>query len=64
MAPAYVGSGASIAEGIDIAGSVIGEGATITGHGALRHCVVWPFANAVAPLENAVVTTGGRIARR
>lgn len=60
---AYVSSAASVAEGVDVTGSVIGDGAVVEGQGALRGCVVWPGATARAPLEAAVVTTGGRIAR-
>ncbi|WP_199789720.1 sugar phosphate nucleotidyltransferase [Sorangium cellulosum] len=61
----YVGPGASVAEGVDVAGSVVGAGARIEGAGALRGCVVWPGArvgvDAGAPLECAVVTTQGRV---
>lgn len=35
---------------------VLGAGARVTGHGALRRVVVWPGAEAVAPLEDAIVT--------
>lgn len=62
--PAHVGPGASIAEGVDLAGSVIGAGAIVQGRGALRGCVVWPGATATAPLDEAVVTTGGRVAHQ
>lgn len=60
---AFVGAGASIAQGVDLEGSVVGAGAIVRGRGALRRCVVWPGATATAPLDEAVVTTGGHIAR-
>ncbi|WP_437282621.1 NDP-sugar synthase [Sorangium sp. So ce375] len=63
----YVGPGASVAEGVDVAGSVIGAGARVEGAGALRGGVVWPGARVVlgagAPLERAVVTAQGTIVR-
>jgi mannose-1-phosphate guanylyltransferase len=59
----HAGAGASIAPGVDATGSVIGEGARVGGSGALRGCVVWPGATATAPLDGAVVTTAGRVAR-
>ncbi|HTN88117.1 MAG TPA: NDP-sugar synthase, partial [Sorangium sp.] len=59
--------GASVAEGVDATGSVVGAGARVEGAGALRGCVVWPGARVDvdpgAPLERAVVTTLGRIVR-
>jgi mannose-1-phosphate guanylyltransferase len=60
---AYQGLGATVAQGVDVSGSVIGAGAVVEGEGALRGCVVWPGARARAPLERAVVTAGGRVAR-
>ncbi|AUX22945.1 nucleotidyl transferase [Sorangium cellulosum] len=63
----YVGPGACVAEGVDVTGSVVGAGARVEGVGALRRCVVWPGARvavgAGAPLERAVVTTKGAVAR-
>ncbi|XYI03239.1 sugar phosphate nucleotidyltransferase [Sorangium sp. So ce1128] len=63
----HVGPGASVAEGVDVTGSVIGAGARVEGAGALRRCVVWPGArvavDAGAPLERAVVTTQGQVVR-
>jgi mannose-1-phosphate guanylyltransferase len=60
---AFVGAGASIAEGVDLEGSVVGAGAIVRGRGALRGCVVWPGATATAPLDEAVITTGGHVVR-
>jgi mannose-1-phosphate guanylyltransferase len=59
----YVGEGAQVADGVDLAGSVVGEGAIVTGRGPVHGSVIWPHARVEAPLERAVVTTGGRIAR-
>ncbi|MGK3983316.1 NDP-sugar synthase [Sorangium sp. So ce136] len=63
----HVGPGASVAEGVDVTGSVVGAGARVEGAGALRGCIVWPGArvdvDAGAPLERAVVTTQGRVVR-
>ncbi|MGK4004814.1 NDP-sugar synthase [Sorangium sp. So ce1036] len=63
----HVGPGALVAEGVDVTGSVVGAGARVEGAGALRGCVVWPGARvavgAGAPLERAVVTTRGTVAR-
>ncbi|XXX82040.1 NDP-sugar synthase [Sorangium sp. So ce134] len=67
--PSYVGPGASVAEGVDVTGSIVGAGARVEGAGALRGCVVWPGAriavgaDAGAPCERAVVTTQGRVVR-
>ena len=55
--------GREVAPGVTVAGSVIGAGAVVTGEGVVRGSVIWPGARAEAPLEGAVVTTGGRIVR-
>jgi len=52
----WVGPGARIGGGVTLDGAVVGEGASVTGTGALHRCVVWPGANAAAPLEDQVVT--------
>jgi mannose-1-phosphate guanylyltransferase len=61
--PSYWGEGARVEASIELSETVIGAGATVTGRGALQRVVVWPFARAVAPLEDAVVTTGGEVVR-
>lgn len=58
---AWNGQGARVDPGIRLEQSVIGAGATLTGRGRLRRVVVWPGATARAPLEDAVVTTKGRV---
>jgi mannose-1-phosphate guanylyltransferase len=57
---AFRGEGATIADGVDVTGSVIGKGARVAGEGRLEGCVLWPGATATAPLANTVVTTQGR----
>jgi mannose-1-phosphate guanylyltransferase len=52
----FVHPSARVAAGVDVTGSVVGEGAVVEGEGALRDVVVWPSARAVAPLSRAVVT--------
>jgi mannose-1-phosphate guanylyltransferase len=52
----WAGPGAVVGEAVLLEESVVGEGATVTGQGTLRNCVVWPGAHAVAPLAGRVVT--------
>jgi mannose-1-phosphate guanylyltransferase len=52
----WLGVGARVAAGVHVDRSVVGAGASVTGEGPLRGCVVWPGAEARAPLEGAVVT--------
>ena len=59
----HVGRGARVEEGVELVGSVVGDGAVVRGQGRLERCVVWPGATATAPLAGAVVTTGGLVAR-
>jgi mannose-1-phosphate guanylyltransferase len=58
---AYVAPDAIVAAGVEVIDSVVGAGARVAGGGALRGCVVWPRAEARAPLEGAVVSTAGRV---
>jgi mannose-1-phosphate guanylyltransferase len=60
----FVGSNAAIAPGIELVSCVIGAGASVSGRGRCERVVAWPGARVEAPLCDAVVTTGGRIARR
>jgi NDP-sugar pyrophosphorylase family protein len=53
------GAGRGVDEGVELVGSVVGDGAVVRGQGRLERCVVWPGATATAPLADAVVTTGG-----
>ncbi len=56
---AWAAPGAAVASGVTLEASVVGEGARVTGEGALTRTVVWPGAAAVAPLADAVVTPRG-----
>ncbi len=56
---AYVGPRARVAPGVALARAVVGADARIVGQGALERVVVWPGAEARAPLADAVVTLGG-----
>jgi mannose-1-phosphate guanylyltransferase len=51
----WVGPGARVADGVVLEGTVVGEGASVTGRGALTRCVVWPGASAAAPVEGRVI---------
>lgn len=55
-----VGSGALVAETVELDRCVIGAGAHVDGKGLLSGCVVWPGARVEAPLSQAVVTSSGR----
>jgi mannose-1-phosphate guanylyltransferase len=59
----HVGAGARVDPGVDLTGTVVGAGAVVRGAGALTRSVIWPGARAEAPLDGAVVTTRGTIAR-
>ncbi len=50
---------ARVAQAVELVSSVVGEGATVEGEGALERCVVWPGSHARAPLRDAVVTPQG-----
>jgi mannose-1-phosphate guanylyltransferase len=50
----WIGPGARVADGVVLDRAVVGEGASVTGHGALTRCVVWPGAHAMAPLDGRV----------
>ncbi|MFO0757667.1 MAG: NDP-sugar synthase [Byssovorax sp.] len=54
---AFLGEGAQMDEGVDLAGTVVGAGGRVVGEGPCSGVVVWPGATARAPIRNAVVTT-------
>jgi mannose-1-phosphate guanylyltransferase len=60
----YVAPGATLASGVELVSSVLGEGAHVSGEGRCERVVAWPGARFAAPLADAVVTTSGRIVRR
>ena len=62
--PHHVGPGASVSPEIELSASVVGAGATIGGRGQVERCVIWPGAQASAPLRDAIVTTGGKSSAR
>jgi mannose-1-phosphate guanylyltransferase len=51
----WIGPGAHVGEGVAIEGSIVGEGASVTGRGRFSRCVVWPGVSAIAPLEGRVI---------
>ena len=56
--PRWVDRRVVLAPGVTLEGTLVGEGATVRGAGALERCVVWPGASVEAPLADAVVTPG------
>jgi mannose-1-phosphate guanylyltransferase len=61
---AWVGPEAHVAESVEVVSSVIGAGADVRGEGRLERVVVWPGAQAFAPLRDAVVTRTGLVVPR
>ncbi len=53
---------ARVEAGVLLEGSIVGEGAVVRGEGALADCVVWPRAEARAPLARHVVALEGAVA--
>jgi mannose-1-phosphate guanylyltransferase len=60
----WVGSGAEVSETVELVSTVVGEGADVRGEGRLDRVVVWPGAQALAPLRDAVVTRSGLVVPR
>jgi NDP-sugar pyrophosphorylase family protein len=52
----WVGPGARIAEGVVLDRAVVGAGAIVAGRGSVSRSVVWPGANATAPIDDRVVS--------
>jgi mannose-1-phosphate guanylyltransferase len=50
------GEGAAVGSGVRLQNSIVGAGARVRGTGTLDNCVVWPGAQATAPLSGAIVT--------
>jgi mannose-1-phosphate guanylyltransferase len=61
---AWVGPDAHVAESVELVSSVVGAGADVRGEGRLERVVVWPGAQAFAPLRDAVVTRSGLVVPR
>jgi mannose-1-phosphate guanylyltransferase len=60
---AWTGAGVEVDPAVELASSLVGAGARVSGLGRLERCVVWPGAHARAPLADAVVTTRGQVVR-
>ena len=57
------GEGARVDPGIDLRDALLGAGSRVIGQGRLERCVLWPGAQARAPLCDAVVTSRGTVVR-
>jgi mannose-1-phosphate guanylyltransferase len=57
----FVAEAVQIPAGVTLRASVVGEGARISGKGALERCVVCPGATVSAPLRDAIVAPSGRV---
>jgi len=55
--PSWIAPGATVAPGVTLDRSLVGEGATVVGQGTLARCIVWPGARAVAPMADQIVTS-------
>jgi len=61
---AWVAGDAEVGGDVKLERTVVGARARVTGTGVVARCVVWPDAQVVAPLAEAVVTPHGTIALR
>lgn len=52
----YIDPSAHLAPEVQLRRSVVGANATVRGSGTLQDCVIWPDAQALAPLERSIVT--------
>ncbi len=57
----FLGEGAQLAEEVDADMAIIGAGAVVQGSGAFRRVVLWPGAQARAPLQDAIVSAAGHV---
>jgi NDP-sugar pyrophosphorylase family protein len=57
----YLDPTAQLEPTVQVQGSIVGAGAHIGGVGKLERCIVWPGAQARAPLSDCVVTSGQQI---
>jgi mannose-1-phosphate guanylyltransferase len=51
----------TVAAGVTLDASIVGEGAVVEGSGAIVRSVIWPGARATAPLVDAIVTPHGSV---
>jgi mannose-1-phosphate guanylyltransferase len=55
----WTGEGVRVDAGVELAQSVVGAGARVTGSGRLERCVVWPGGETNAPDADAIVAAEG-----
>ncbi|HEX6275743.1 MAG TPA: NDP-sugar synthase, partial [Polyangiaceae bacterium] len=60
----WVGPDAHVSGDVELLSSIVGAGADVRGEGRLERVVVWPGAQAFAPLRDAVVTRSGLVVPR
>jgi mannose-1-phosphate guanylyltransferase len=56
---AWRAAGARVDPDVRLDRVLVGAGARVTGAGAVEECVVWPGAEARAPIARAIVTSEG-----
>ena len=61
--PHWTHPSARVAPSVALERAIVGHGAQVSGHGALREVVVLPGASATAPLKRALVLADGQIVR-
>ena len=59
----WMGPAARVDTGVRLEQAVVGSGAHVGGRGVVSRSVVWPGANASAPLDRAIVTAQGHVVR-
>jgi mannose-1-phosphate guanylyltransferase len=59
--PFLVAPGARVADGVTLAGSIVGKGAMVDGEGTLHGSVVWPETHTRAPADAMVITPFGSV---
>lgn len=57
----HFGRGVVLAPDVKVVGSVIGDGARVSGAGVIERSVIWPGADVRAPAADAVVLSDGRV---
>jgi mannose-1-phosphate guanylyltransferase len=57
----FLGPASHVEPSVEAAQSIVGEGAEVSGAGALSRVIVLPGAKAQAPLHSAIVTPRGRV---
>jgi len=58
---AWTGDGAHVAPGVTLDRVVVGAGARVLGGGRVERCVLWPGAEARAPLADTIVALEGAV---